>query len=357
MKFPCSRFFSTVVLLVGFAQTSSVAIAGPKEQVGLTKDAVLQNLARNVIARAYAELNSACGALADAAEALHARADADALNRARSRWIEAALCARRIECFKIGPVVEGGYGPAFYFCPIRPASIERAVGGVEPLSEARVEELGAAAKGLCAVEYLLFRPAAGDGDVLKSLSGGQGERRRFYLRLIVRELVGQARRLAGEWREPMSAAAAGFTGGGQESLNGLVNQLAWSLEAMNETRLRPLALGETGDATMGTASGLTKRLLSAGLEGIRRMYTGGEGLGLDDWLRHLGSSSADQMDASLHEALAAVAGLDRPLAEGDDAAERGRTAYARCHALELVIKVDVASAMGVTLMFSPVDGD
>lgn len=318
----------------------------------LTKEAVLQNLARNVVAPAYAELDTACGALAEAVEALHARADAGALRRARLRWSEAARCARSIECFKIGPVVDGGYGPAFYFCPIRPASIERAVGGVEPLSETRVEELGAAAKGLCAVEYLLFRPG-GDDDVLAALGG---ERRRVYLRLITRELAAKAGRLAGEWREPMGAAAVRFTQGGQESLNRLVNQLAWSLEAFNEGRLRPLALGESGEETMGTASGLTKRLLPAGLEGIRRVYAGGAGIGVDDWLRHLGSPAAERMHAQLREALAGVVRLDRP-EEGDAAVERARAAYADCHALELLIKVDVASALGVTLMFSPVDGD
>jgi len=347
MKLLCSPFFLRVVLLVGFVLSSSMATAESTVPVGLTKDAVLQNLARNVIAPAYAELDSACGALADAVEALHAGEDAEALNRARSRWFEAAWCARKIECFKTGPVVEGGYAPAFYFCPIRTASIERVVTGSEPLSEARVEELGAAAKGLCAIEYLLFRSA----------SDASGARRRLYLHLLARELAGQAGRLAAEWREPRSASAVRFVQGGQDSLNRLVNQLAWSLESLNETQLRPLAVGEVGAETMGTASGLTKRLLLASMEGIRGVYGGGEGVGLDDWLRHLRSPVEERMDEQLRETLAAVAELDRPPAAGVDGAERARAAYAVCHATELLIKVDVASALGVTLTFSPVDGD
>ena len=148
-----------------------------------------------------------------------------------------------------------------------------------------------------------------------------------------------------------------FVQGGQESLNRLVNQLAWSLESLNETQLRPLAVGEVGAETMGTASGLTKRLLLASMEGIRGVYGGGEGVGLDDWLRHLRSPVEERMDEQLRETLAAVAELDRPPAAGVDGAERARAAYAVCHATELLIKVDVASALGVTLTFSPVDGD
>ena len=78
---------------------------------------------------------------------------------------------------------------------------------------------------------------------------------------------------------------------------------------------------------------------------------------MDAWLRHLRSPVAERMDEQLRESLATVAELNRPLAAGADGVEEARAAYAVCHAMELLIKVDVASALGVTLTFSPVDGD
>jgi uncharacterized protein len=351
--------------------TSGNSHAANPPAAAFTKEIFLQQLVPNVIAPAYAELDAKCRALFEAATALQSDPQEDALKQTRSCWLDAALSAEQLDCFKIGPVVDNGTAPIFYFCPIRPASVERAIGGGGPPSESQVEELGAAAKGLFALEYLLFPhsnpPPPLDGhdkgtafhdDVLEQLSGPGGERRRLYLVLLAKELANKAQRLAREWQAPMSPSAVRFVEGGQASINTLIKQMVWCLENITERRLRPILAEAAGEKTSGPESQSAIRLILSSLEGIQRVYSGASETGLDDYLRHLGCPAADRFDQEYGNILAAVSELERHSESASrEKLDQARSVYSSCHALELVIKVDLTSALGVTLTYSSIDGD
>lgn len=343
------------LLALAFAVTSTpVAKSADAERSKVNRESVLGEFAINVAAPAYTDLAARCGGLSEVAAILRGRPDDESIRIARERWMDAAASAQRISCFKIGPVADGGYSPSFYFCPIRPASIERVLSAKEPLSEARVEELGAAAKGLCAIEYLLFSPSP--EAAAHKLNGADGEKRREYLRLLAAELARKSAQLAKDWKAPVSQSATHFIEGRQESLNLLVNQLAWSLENLNEKKLRPIIAPEEGESSSGEAPGVGARML-ARMQGVQRVYQGGEGAGLDDLLRQVNPSAAQRVDEGLKKALSALALVDEPLKPGESLAEKARAAYEASRAVEVLIKVDVTSALGVTLTFSPIDGD
>jgi predicted lipoprotein len=312
------------------------------------KDNLLESLVEQVATPGHAKLTKHSRLLAEAVEKLDQQPDAAALESARACWKEIAVTAQELTAFKHGPIKDGAVASTFHFVAVRPASIERGIQATR--GQAVLPDLGAAAKGLFAIEHLLF-----EADALARLSGDEGKARRHYLRLIANENASQAEQLAKDWQAPYSESARRFLKGGQDSLNALVNQLAMSSEAIAMNRLEPLlnpeALGKTGQLP-GAASGHSQLLALAAVRGIQRVHDGG----LADYTRRLNPPLADQLDRQLASAVKGLAAFDRPL-EAAGQQERLVAACAECQALNVLLKVDLPSTLGVTLTFISTDGD
>jgi predicted lipoprotein len=108
----------------------------------------------------------------------------------------------------------------------------------------------------------------------------------------------------------------------------------------------------------GALSGTSQQGLLALLQGAQAMFSGGEGIGLDDYLGRLKLQTARRVDAQFQKAIAAVRAIDGPLEQVAGRREEAITrAHDECRALEILIKVEVASALGVTLTFKSTDRD
>lgn len=284
------------------------------------KDVMLQALVKSAVVPGYARLAENCRNLSAATEELDKLPDAAHLEKARACWLAAAVAAQELDCFKIGPIADAGDAAAFYFLPARAASIERAIQG-----DGDLQQPGAAAKGLFAMEHLLFPKGE---DALARLSGEP--KRRHYLFLIARETAGQAERLEKAWQEPYAGSARRFLTGGQDSLNVLVNQMAMTAESVAVLRMDP----EQSDKTPGAASGQSEPLLQAAVRGLHRIHAGG----LNDYIRRLNPDLADRVDREFAATLKDVSAENR-------------------NTLNLLHKVDLPSTLGVTLTFISTDGD
>ncbi len=316
------------------------------------KERILRDLAENVIVPASSELERKCAALLKATAKLEAEPSDDILAVVRACWKEVAIAVAQFECFKRGPVLDVRYAPAFFF-PARSISIERAIKSVDTISEGTIAELSVAAKGVWAIEYLLYPPPDAAAELIR---GPSTAARRRFLHLIAGELAAKTSTLASEWREPRSASAQAFCDGGQASVNAMVNQLAWTIRT-NEDRLRAMAISSVQKDTLGVPSGLARRMIHASLEGSRRMYSSDQGFGLDDWLRHIGAPVALPFEAKFKALLEATDALAQEQDSPKDRAAEAKLAFEACRELERLIKVDLVSALGVTLTFGPADGD
>lgn len=326
----------------------------------LTKEIVLRELAKGVIAPGYADLSSKCRQLASATARLQETPDAANLKQAREAWIELAVRSESLRCVAFGPIVDHGSRPLFYFLPARPASVERAISAKQPLTPARIEELGAAAKGISALEYLLFPAGDPEGtssnsdkgadSTLAALQGEGGRVRRQYITLLAQNLATHADRVAGEW-QASTATAAEFINGGQASMNMLINRIGWCMEHIILTHLH--FIEQDPQKCLGARSGTTDRLLLTSLQGIRQVYQGAGSEGLDDYLRSRHLPATDQIEQLFSESIESVSAL----AISKDRLDASRNAAGNCHNLELAIKVELMSALGVTLSFSSIDGD
>ena len=302
------KLLALLLLLCGLATAQSA------------KDAMLQAIVKNAVAPGYTRLAENCRLLAAVCGELDKQPTADHLEKARACWLAAAIAAQELDCFKLGPIADAGDASAFYFLPVRSASIERAIPG-----DGDLQQSGAAAKGLFAVEYLLFPKGQ---DALARLSGDP--KRRHYLSLITRELTDVAARLEKVWQEPVAESARRFLAGGQNSLNALVNQMAMTSESVAVLRMNP----EKTDWTPGDASGNSQALLSAAVRGLQHIHAGG----LNDYTRRLNPALADRVDREF-----AVIGKE---VSGES-----------CNSLNVLHKVDLPSTLGVTLTFISTDGD
>jgi len=333
--------------------------AGPS-----SRTVALRDIADKVIAPGYQDLAVRARALTNAVEQLAKAPDAKSLQAAGDAWSATLLAARRLQAFQAGPMTEREYASSFYYWQVLPVRMEAVVESPRAIDKAMVDELGATTKGLFALEYLLFGRTNSEpgADALKLLAGS--ERRRSYTLALARDIEMKAGELARDWeRSDAQGAKAKFVAGGQESLNVLVNQLASTIESIAENRIKfvlslPQPVSRQLDRIEGSHSGTSLGGIVAMMEGVRTMYKGGDGSGLDDAVRQVNADLEQRLEEKLDAALAALVGLESPLERAVvEKREEVQKAYEAVRALEIAFKTELPSVLGVTITFNSGDGD
>jgi predicted lipoprotein len=323
---------------------------------------VLAALVREVAVPQAQETLAASTQLEVAAKALSLSPSAGTLHVAREAWRGAVLAWKRAQCFRNGPLVETNALVRATFWPSRPAAIEAALALPNALDDAFVANLGVDARGCYALEYLLF-PERQDEQQAAALFAGDAARRRRELTL---GLAGSVARYASTVTKSLGtgdAFAARFAEAGQTSLSTLVNQLIGTIENLSAHRLGlVVGLEESrmlrASEVEGWPSGSSHQMALAQLLGTEAIYRGGPSGGLAT----LASAAAPALEARVRqrftEAVNAVRALNAPLERLVTSNRAALTAAATTtKALELAIKVDLASALGVTITFQAGDGD
>jgi uncharacterized protein len=328
----------------------------------VSKQTMLDNIAKTVLLPAYSDLTSKCGDFAAAADALTSTPNADTLKRAQQAWKAVLLAWRRTQTFTHGPIADLGVYGRIQFWPSRRQSVDRVLRAPRPIDDAYVQELGANAVGLSALELMLFDSRQDEAGRIAGFTGPQGERQRKYFRALVQELLRQTRLVENAWKGPAGFAAK-FGAGGQPQLNLVVNDMLTAIETGAQGRLQ-LAIDKRAEQQArselveGGLSGTSQEGVLALLRGARAVYSGGDGIGLDDYLTQLKSPTARRVDAQFQRAIDAVQAIDSPLEEAIGLRDRAvKLAHDECRALEILLKVEVASTLGVTLTFKSTDGD
>jgi predicted lipoprotein len=282
-----------------------------------------------------------------------------------------AQATTRLRCFQAGPLADRGYASAFYYWQTLPPRIETVIASSEPVNQPLLDKFGATSKGLFTLEYLLFdRPGLSQPERAKApaalalLSGTNAQRRTAYLRAVARDVELKAGQLADDWAAPgEQGASARFAAGGHESVNLAVNQLAAAMEYEAERHLRfvlvlPKPISDQLNRIERTPSASSLQGVLESLEGGQKLFCGGDGWGLRDALKRVNAPVEKRVYDQFQAAIAATRSLGRPLEEAaaNDRASLQK-AFDQVRSLEILIKVDVASALGVTLTFGSNDGD
>lgn len=330
---------------------------------------MLRHIGRNVIASGYLDLAKSCRELTNAVAQLVRTPDQASLDPARKSWLAAADAANRIRCFQSGPIIDRGFLSTFYYWQVLPMRIEGAAEATNSFEQAFVDEVGSTSKGLFAIEYLLFdripsplTQGAKAGTALELLSGSPA--RGAFLQALARDLETKAGLIAADWAAPGEASAlSNFVAAGHESVNILVNQLAMITEDAAEKHLNfvldlPTPISQHRHRVERSPSGSSLEGVLRTIEGFETIYRGGDGLGLDDAISRVNPSLQERLDKQFANAFAATRAIGQPLEQAIvDHRPLIEKAYEQLRALEILFKVDVVSALGVTLTFSSADGD
>jgi predicted lipoprotein len=336
-----------------------------------TRELMLHNLGSNVLASGWGEITARCRELTNCLGQLVDAPNQLSLDTARAAWLAAAQASARMRCFQSGPIAERDWTSTFNYWKVLPDRIQGVLhSSSNSVDQAFLDNLGCETKGLFAIESLLFQqvaPASTNQNVppiLAALAGQNRERTRSFLLALGREVANQATAIAHDWNSlDASGAQTKFVNGGQQSINLLVNQLAACLEDVSENHLHfvlvlPKPISRQLYRVERSRSGSSLEGVLATLEGAQKLFQGGGGLGLRDAVRQvnpeLEKRIADQFDATIGCVRALGAPLEQVVVKNRPALEN---AYQKARALEVLIKVDVASALGVTLTFSSSDGD
>ncbi|HEX2735708.1 MAG TPA: imelysin family protein [Polyangiaceae bacterium] len=298
----------------------------------------------------------------DAAAASFCKTPTDSqLEGLRNQFGTTLLAWKRAQCFQSGPLVTSNALLRSTFWPTRVPVVQAMLDATGPIDDAAVEALGADAKGLYAIESLLFATAGGASAVSSSMDA-RGERSRVLTASLTRNLAGNAARvqsLMGDGKQ----FATSFAQAGQASINAVVGHLSMTIESLSVHQLE-LVLGLSQSHMLrpseveAAPSGLSHAVTLASAEGARALFGGSKQPGVSEMVSAAAAPIAERVAQQFDAALNALGKLDQPL-ERLVVSNRAavESAAQRVKELERGIKIDVASALGVTLTFQSGDAD
>ena len=338
------------------------------------RNRMLEHLARRVMWPTYAELATATQALPPLATQFCAALSMGHLTTLQQAWKLAVAPLKRSEAFRLGPGVL--LVSAVDFWPTRPSLIEKVLGNPQPITEEFIELAGAAARGVSAIEYLLFDPDGGNPAIIAQFRDGlKGKRRCAYLLGLSKHLAQQAQLVENAWNPSRGNFVTELAQAGQSSttypivhtaISDVVNRLLAAAEKLHKHKLgRPLhgsgrsPWPESVEAWRSENS-LTNMIEN--LQGLYAVYTGfdgtTDGLGFDDLLTALGSPLAARITQQMQTAIAAVQAIPPPLRRAVVQHPQAVTAaYDAIKVLLILLKVDMTNVLGVTVDFGDIDGD
>jgi predicted lipoprotein len=342
---------------------------------------ILTQLGEVVIPGMYAALQAELGVLEEDAKRFCAAPDTTGLESLRASWRQVMAAWARARVITFGPIEEENRRLRIQFWPDGNANVPRAVAQLleveTPITAELLARRPAPAQGLSAMEYLLFDPA--ENPLAAFQAAGTGPRRcalataiAANLESVVHETITAWDRAGGGWVDQLVLAGRGSTTFVKrgDAIDEIVGGI---LAVMVETRDRrlqdPLGVGsdsgpkpERSEAALG---GISLDLIIDTLDGIERVYRGGEpraaDFGLDNLLRETGQEGLDleireRFDGVIDTASAIPVSLVDALRTPE-----GRTqveaVVAAVKGLNRLLERDLVSATGVTVGFNANDGD
>ncbi len=316
------------------------------------------------------DLAEATQELAEVTRSLCAAPTVASLGESQESWRRARRSWSRHFAFGFGPAAE--HRSALDFWPVRMSTVEDAIAAAPPASDpSYIGTLGVSAKGLPALEYILFGVDEDPAALVAGL-GDNGGQRCVYALMLAEDIAARSGSIAAAWEGEF---AAELRSAGQGSslyatrkdavdavINYLIDSLATMVTAKLDTPLGNLSGAPPAPENLESRfSGATGDDLRANLEGFWSAYHGetdAAPAGISVLVVDAGGDSDLRVREQYAIALEEVLALPVPASDAL-VPERARFQAARdeLDALRRLLKLDVASLLGVTLALSDNDGD
>ncbi len=367
-------FFGVAVIAVGLAALGSCSASDIADDTP-DRSSVFEQLGDGVIAPNLEGFATRAGELTVAAEAFCGAVEQPQLDALQDAWKATRRPWSRSEAASFGPVRELGVENAIDFWPARSENIESALTTHSNFSAATIDSLGASAKGLPAIEYLLFGDVFDDAVVLAAFADADaGAHRCSYLVALSQNLEQRASALhaawvetgghleafkrAGEGREPYPAE--------QDAVDILVNTIVAHLTEVVDLKLdKPLqTTGDPVELLVSRFCDCALNDLRDNLAGVAALYYGEYEVtearkpGLHTLVAFVDPALDERVRQQLAAAHTAAMMIDRPLRLAlTEQPQEVMSLRTSIDELRRLFKVEVVSALSVTLSLSDNDGD
>jgi len=341
------------------------------------RKAMLESLGSDVIIPTYRSFADQSAALVASAGSFCTNPTTSSLEKLQNQWRNTRSVWKQMEVVNFGPYAEQPWrlGPKIDSWPVREDTIEEHLAGDETLDLGRVSTLGAASRGLPALEYLIFDPD-GVGVALLKFEGEGGPRRCEYAIALSEDLRASAEAMVTAWSHDGDDYLGALAASGEprtpfmsvgDASNEIVNRMVFLAENIMRIKLgRPLGLDSGGEARPDQvesrySEGSIEDIL-ANLDGLENLYRGRlgdrRGIGVQRWVRWYSPDTDREVLAAIKRARWAVEAIPVPLSRAVvTQPDLAQTAYDQVRELRNVIGVDVINAIAGTVTFNDTDGD
>lgn len=289
------------------------------------------------------------------------------LRDVQSAWRDTQSAWQPLEMLQLGPAIERRTQRQINFWPVRPKLLEPLLADANPIDAERIDTLGVSAKGLPALEYLLF-PA--------EKAGVHPKKHCNVVQALAGHIKAEAQGLAADWRGPDGGFARQLAEAGQhpqhsafasadQALSDVVNLLIAGLDALKSRKVgKPLEKSSDGASLERIESwraGTSLDHIRDNLRGFELLFfgPGKDGFGLDDYLARIERPGlARVIRGELDAAQKALAAIRPPMHIAVVSQRRQmEQLYKSLGRLQNLMETEVADALKVDLGFNTSDGD
>ncbi|MBK6265889.1 imelysin family protein [Marivirga sp. S37H4] len=346
------------------------------EKVDFDREAFLVNMADQVVRPSIENFATKAEVLTSASVAFNEDVSESNLSGFRDALKATWLSYQHLAFVQVGPVATVNLRDRVN---IFPTSVEKIEENITSGNYTLGAASNVAAKGFPALDYLLFGTGISEADVVAYFADQElGPNRKEYLQALVADIQSVATSMAGSWGDYRSGFVEnlGTDAGSGTSL--LVNEFNFQFDIRiknakigfpsgGNPRTGGILSPEKVEAYYSAWSGeLAEAAVKASLAVFKgENFTSGEnGLGMDDYLTALDAKTRDDEDLStviinqINASLDEMEKIDEPYSVV--ASQEGSqlvTVYNALQAVIPLIKVDMPSAMSVSITFQDNDGD
>ncbi|WP_405252454.1 imelysin family protein [Dokdonia sp. Asnod3-C12] len=335
------------------------------------RSAMLTNWADNIIVPGYVDFSAKVNTLESATAAF--TADASDLTVVRAAWLDAYKTWQRVSMFEIGPAETVNLRLNVNIYPANVTTIESNIdnGSYDfGLSSNR------SAKGFPAIDYLLYGLGADETAILAVYNGTEGAAYKQYLNDVVADMKQLTASVLSEWQGSYRAAFIENDGASATaSTDRFVNDYIFYYEKF----LRAGKMGIPGGVFSGNvevgnlealyAGNLSKDLFLVGLDATQDFFNGtayntsAQGESLSSYLDELNAIEGDIFLSSIinnqfdvaRASVTALGSFESELSQNPPSTFL--ESYNEVQRLVPLLKVDMVSAMSISIDFADADGD
>ena len=282
------------------------------------------------------------------------------LHLAKKAWKNTAIAFSAIEPYNFAEVKNSNIQTAFYSWDANDTGINEYINSNKTIDEESINSLSTTLRGLSAIEFLLF-----NGADLETIDSFSNSRRIKYLTVLGKNLVSKAEVYKTLWKITTDNFIENRQTGIHGSINQVVNQIYALLEDIKSFKIgQPAGIEKTNipdiEKLQAEKSKLSLTLIQKNLESIRKLYFGNVN-GLDDYI--FSETKNNDLNEKIAKTFTEIENIITDF-EGQSLEEtifqkpnEVTSLYTKIRYLLLLMKIDVANVLSITISVTDNDGD